>query len=173
MGEEKHPVIQVAEARNAAARQVVTLSTGVRARIVPVGASLIDDVTAQVKDPPVPTFHNEDKGRDEENPNDPEYLRQMAEAQRARAVAALDAMVMFGLELTDGLPEDDKWLVKLQFLAKRGQLDLSGFDPDDPLDKEFLYKKYIATGTADLIRIGRTAGLSQGDVAEAVENFPG
>jgi hypothetical protein len=152
--------------------EVLTLSTGYRGRIVPVGASLIDEIVARVKVPEVPTFFNEEKGREEENPTDPKYLKELQEAQQKRVKFSLDAMVMFGLELEDGLPENDRWLQKLKYMEKIGALDLSDYDLDDPFEKEFVFKRYIAVGTVDLVAIGRKAGLSPAAVEEAAKSFP-
>ena len=116
------------------------LSTGVRARMVPVAASLISEVASRVKDPPVPMCYIDEKEREELNPDDPEYLRQLAEATTKRGTVSLETMVMFGVELIDGVPEDDAWLNRLRFLEKRGDLDLSGYDFDDPMELEFVYK---------------------------------
>jgi len=169
----KSPVVSVAKNAESGDKDVVILSTGYKARIRPVGASLIDDAVARIKDPPVPMYMDEAKGREEENPHDPAYLQALRDANRERAGVAMDAMVMFGIELLDGVPEDDKWIKQLEFYAKRSGLDLSGYDLDDALEKEFLFKKYIATGTLDLLEVGRRAGLRREDVAEAVESFPG
>jgi hypothetical protein len=155
----------------AGAGEAFVLSTGVRGRIVPVGASLVDEVIGRIKNPPVPTFVNEEKGREEENPNDPQYLAAVEDANRERAVAVMDVLVMFGLELLDGLPDDDTWVKRIKFLERRGMLDLEGYDLEDPFDLEFLYKKYVAVGTQDLIAIGRHAGLSQEAIAEAAQSF--
>jgi len=146
------------------------LSTGIKGRIVTVGASLIDDVVATIVDPPIPVFFNEDKQRDEENPLDPHYIVELAATARRRAVAALETMILFGLEL-DELPPTETWLPRLQLLAKHGYLDLTKYDLDDPLELELLYKKYIAVGTPDLIKIGQHAGLNNRDVEEAARSF--
>lgn len=148
-----------------------TLSTGVRVRIHPVSTALLDEVANRIKDPDVPMWHNEDKGRDEPNPNDPTYNRQLADANRQRGVAVMDAMVMFGVELVDGVPETDEWLTKLRYLEKRGQIDLSSYDVKDPLDKEFLYKRYIAVDNETLSMIGQMSTFTQEDVSKAEANF--
>jgi hypothetical protein len=152
---------------------IVVLSTGIRARIVPVAASLIDSVANRLKPPKMPTFYNEEKGREEENPNHPDYMAALADYAQVRGQAVMDVMVMFGLELVDGVPEDKLWLRRLRFLEKRGQLDLSGYDLDDDFDLEFVYKKFIATGTEDLAAIGRRAGLNKEAIEEAAQSFPG
>jgi hypothetical protein len=57
MTDSKNPVVEVAkEAQQPSDDGVVTLSTGIRARLHPVSAALMSDVTARVKDPEVPTW---------------------------------------------------------------------------------------------------------------------
>jgi hypothetical protein len=148
------------------------LSTGHWAKLVPVGATLIEEASRSVEDPPVPVIHDEAQG-DIENPMDPAYLREVARAQRKRVTVATDTMIMFGVELRDGVPDEAEWLKKLQWMEKRGAIDLSGYDLDDPLDMELVFKKYIAVATEDLIRLGNMAGLRQKDVEDAMKSFPG
>jgi len=117
-------------------------------------------------------WHNPDKDRDEPNPNDPKYIAAKQEADRQRGIAAIDAVVMFGVELLDGVP-DDGWLGKLRYLEKRGLLDLESFDLDDPLDLEFLYKRYVAVSAQDIAYIMRTSGVREEDVEAAIRSFRG
>lgn len=167
----QHPVVAVAKAELGEGIRV--LSTGVRAHIRPVAATLIDEVTARIPDPDIPTWHNPDKDRDEPNPNDPTYQRELRAATRRRGLAAMDAMIMFGVELADGMPEDESWLARLRLMHKHNLVDLDGYDLDDPLEREFLYKRYIAVGAADLVAIGRMTGVSEEGIAAAAANFPG
>jgi hypothetical protein len=152
---------------------VVMLAGGVQAKLVPVSASLIDEVTSKVKDPQIPMWHNPEKDRDEPNPNDPIYLAAVAEVGKARSTAAIDAIVMFGVDLIDGLPQDDKWLKKLRYMEKRGSLDLSSYDLDDELDKEFLYKRFVGVGIDVINEISKISGVSGEDVEDAERSFPG
>lgn len=167
-------VTDVAKERDGrAVDQVVTLSTGVRAYLRPVAASLIDEVTARIRDPEVPTWHNPEKDRDEPNPSDPAYQRGLEDANRQRGVAAIDALVMFGIDLADGLPEDGGWLTKLRYLEKRGHLDLSEYDLDDPTDQEFLYKRFVAVASADIALVSMRSGVQGEAVAQAARSFRG
>ena len=163
-------VQQVREQGQPATQEWQRLSTGIEARIVPVGASLIDDVVSRIIDPPVPIFHNPDKNRDEENPLDPAYQQALQATARRRATAAMETMLLFGLQLKE-IPPAESWLPRLQLLERRGLLDLSGFDLEDPLELELVYKKYIAAGTQDLIAIGQRAGLNSRDVEDAARSF--
>jgi hypothetical protein len=148
----------------------VELTTGYMGKITPVGATLVDEVVSSIEDPEVPVIFDEDKGREIENPNDPQYLRALEKAEYQRSLAAIDAMLLFGLEL-ESIPEDDKWLKKLKYLEKKGLIDLSEYDMDDELDREFVFTKYIAVGTQDLMKIGREAGLNSADVEKAARTF--
>ena len=167
----KNPAIQQHRVQQVGKDAYITLSTGYQAKINPVGASLIDEVVARVKDPVVPTFYNDDKGRDEENPLDPGYVTALQDAQHKRAMAAMDTLIIFGLDLVDGLPEDEAWLKKLQYMEKRGHFNLSEYNLTDDFEREFVFKKYIACGTVDLIMLGEHAGLNRKDVEEASKSF--
>lgn len=139
------------------------LSTGVRAKLTPVSAALIEKVTSKIKDPEIPIQEIPEKGTKEPNPFHPQYLKDMEEAEANRAMAGLDAMVMFGVELLDPIPADGKWLKKLKFLG----IDLSEYDLEDDMALEFLYKRFVAVGNDDLVHIGELSGISRQAVEEA------
>jgi hypothetical protein len=149
----------------------ITLTTGVRARLKPVAASLIDEAVATVELPEIPVWHNPDKGRDEANPNDPTYIRELGETDRKRGIAAIDTMIMVGVELIDGLPEDGKWLEQLKLLEKRGRLDLSGYDLESEIEKEFVYKRYFAMSAEDLAVLSQISSVKEEDITDAVKSF--
>jgi len=146
------------------------LSTGYWAKIVPVGATLIQEASRSVQDPPIPVVRDEVQG-DIENPMDPNYARAMEAAEARRETVATDTIIFFGVKLRDPIPPKEEWLKLLQWREKKGTLDLSSYDLDDELDLELMFKKYIAVGTMDLIRIGAMAGLQQGDVEAAMASF--
>lgn len=152
---------------------IVTLSTGIRVKLHPVSSALIEDLKSVIQYPEVPTVYIEDKDRTEENPNDPIYLQKVEDTDRKRGDAALAGLLEFGVELIDGLPEDDKWLKQLKRLEKMRQLDLSGFDLADEFDREFLYKRYIAVAGDDLRMIAPLHGLRPMEVARARATFLG
>jgi len=149
------------------------LATGDEAILMPVSASLIDAVTSEIKDPEVPKWYNKEADREEENYNHPAYLQGLDDANRRRGIAALDAIVMFGVELVNGLPENDKWLQKLKFMERRNMLSLSGYDLDDPLDLEFLYKRFVAVDNATVNKVSELSGISSQEVANIENSFQG
>jgi hypothetical protein len=83
----------------------------------------------------------------------------------------MDAMVMFGVELVDGLPESEKWLDTLKYMEKRGMLSLEGYDLTDPLDLEFLYKRLVAVDTNIITKISELSGISAAEVERAEASF--
>ena len=167
MGE--HPVIETAKGKTF--DNVVRLSTGIQAILRPVSASLLQDVMSRIVDPQEPWTYNEEKGREEPDPYNKEYLAKLTSNNQARARASMDAMAMFGIELVDGLPEDDMWIKRIKQFEKLGYLDLSQFDLEDEIDQEFLYKRYIALGNQDLVNIGKMSGIRQEDIDEAESSF--
>ena len=151
----------------------VVLSTGVRVRLRPVPAWLVQEAQSRIEDPPVPNWHNPDKDRDEPNPSDPAYLAALARAGARRAEAATDVLCLYGVELIEPVPPDADWLPKLRFLEKRGAFSLEGYDLADPLERAFVFVKYTAMGSDDWALLGRVAGLSGEDVDRAVKSFRG
>jgi len=149
----------------------ITLSTGDKAILKPVTASLIDAVTSRIEDPKPPMWYNESKGTEEPNPSHPDYLQAIDDANRRRGIAAMDAMVMFGVELVDGLPESEKWLDTLKYMEKRGMLSLEGYDLKDPLDLEFLYKRFVAVDTNIIAKVSELSGISSAEVERAEASF--
>jgi hypothetical protein len=169
------PVVQTAKQRiasNGYEPNIITLKTGDVVEILPVSASLIDEVTSRVKDPEIPMWHNDDKGRDEPNPSDPVYVRELADIERQRGIAALDAMIMFGVKLVDGVPEDERWLDNLKFMEMQGLLDLESYNLDDELTREFLYKRFIAVDTPLITLISEVSGMTGEEIEQAQKSFP-
>lgn len=167
-------IVKYLKQANEIGQEVFELPGTVRFRITPVSIQLIQDVEATIEEPQPPMWANPEKdGREEPNPSDPEYLRARARATRQRNIAVMDAMVMMGVELVEGLPEDDSWLDKIKQLEKRKMLSLESFDLDDPIDREFLYKRYVIANGEVIELISKAAGVSEEAVREAEASFPG
>jgi hypothetical protein len=160
-------------ARGQGESEIITLSTGVVVRLKPVSSSLVEQVRSAIPMPEVPVVFIKEKEREEENPNDPHYINEVEEVNRKRSEAILDALCIFGIELVDGLPEDDAWLKKLQKLEQRGGLDLSGFDLEDEFDRDLLYKRCVAVAGDDLSIVGTLHGPRPLEVARARSMFLG
>lgn len=151
----------------------LVLSTGIRVRLNPVSSALVEEIKSSVPMPDVPKVYIKEKEREEENPNDPAYIEAVEVANAKRSDAMFDALVLFGIELVDGLPEDDLWLKKLRRLERKGHLDFSGLDLDDEFDLEYLYKRYVAVAGADLSIVAGLHGFQPLEVARARRMFLG
>jgi hypothetical protein len=177
----KEPEPAVKLAKGLSERQTeghVQLSTGYWARIMPVSASLIDGAQALIEDPEPPSVWIDEKGRSELNPSDPAYLRALERAEIKRAVAAADAMILFGVDIVDEKGEpipipDGDWIKRLQLLDKVGTIDIGAYDFDDPIDKEFLFKKFVAVAAPDFPIISLASGVREEDVERATATFRG
>lgn len=163
--------VNVAKGKSSEDKNIVLLTDGNRALLKPVSVALIEEVTNSIKPPEIPKWYNKDYERDEPNPNDPEYLRALGDYERAQGVATMDALVMFGVELIDGLPEDESWFKKLSWLAKRGSVDLSSYDLDDQIDREFVYKRYVAVGADLYNKLAGLSGVTKEEVEKAEATF--
>lgn len=152
---------------------VITFSTGVRGRFLGVPSMTIEAAQAMIKEPLVPMQAIEGRDGLFENPVDPDYLRAKAQANKDRGNAAIDVMAIFGIELEDGVPADNLWLKKLKLLEKLGRMDLSKFDLEDEIEREFVYKRYVAMGSDEIVAIGRRSGIRGEDVQIARESFQG
>jgi hypothetical protein len=149
----------------------ITLSTGIRAILTPVASSLIIEAQSEIEDPIVPMQEIEGKPGKYENPHDPDYLKAKKKAEKARVEAGIDTMIIMGVELVDGLPENDGWIKKLKYLEKRGRISLKGYDLKDELDREFLYKRHIAMSSDDWMLLNEISGIRQADLDTAGSLF--
>ena len=149
----------------------LVLSTGYTVRIKPVSQLTIEESQSQVKYPPVPIIYDVDKDREYPNPNDPTYKQECQAVDTRRGIVAVETALMLGVQVE--LPEDNSWLDKLREMHKRKLLDLSEFDFENDLDKEFLFKKHIAFGGQQDLTLLMThvSGLGEEAIAEAMKRF--
>lgn len=153
-----------------------TSANGVVLKLKKVSRFVIVDMGRKIQMPKVPVIYIEDKDRTEENPNDPEYIAAVTEANYQRAMATITASLTLGTEiekLPDGMvgPQDDEWFEIMRSL-----------DIDVPKDNKRLryaaWLKYIALDDAsfnDLIQVVlKFSGLTtETDVTQAQEGFRG
>ena len=160
---DKSPVIEMAQGKERSTKY--TTSTGVMVILKPISPSLVTEAQARIKDPLPPVVYIKDIDREEPNENDPAYLATLQENNIKRGQVAMDAMIMFGVELVDEIPNDN-WEQKLKFMGFE-------FNETDKFEREFYYKKYIAISTKEIIKIGQLTGVTEEAVNEAAGSFPG
>lgn len=152
----------------------VELSTGVVMKINRVPPMLMTDIMSSLSRdrPKPPKVFIESKGREEENPDDPDYQEELQSYNARLASAMTDAFVLTGSEIEKkpkGMPgpDDAKFLSRMRILDR----------PVEDEDQRYLaWVKYMAAVEPDDITellgaIGRLSGVSEGDVQAAVQNF--
>lgn len=169
----KNPVVEVATKHLANGNTEITLPTGERVRLRPVAAGLVNEVMSAIKDPPIPMYTNPETGKEEANPMHSSYLEGLKEVNILRSRAAMDAMLMFGVDLLTPVPADNAWIEKLKWLFKHNGSELDLGDLADPINRELLYKKYMVGNTDIITQITKMSGVSEEQVAVARETFQG
>jgi hypothetical protein len=149
------------------------LSTGVVLRSKSVSRNIFADIVSEYVSPKVPSTYNTNKGREEDNPNDPEYLVELQRynAQLARSMS--DALIVLGTEFEskpDELPsfDDETWLEEVNLLRVYKTTSRKG--------RYLAWVKTVAIGNdedfqaiANLVK--RAMGVPEGDVAEQAKRF--
>lgn len=94
------------------------LQSGVVLRLRPIPPGLLRKAAARIPEPVVPKVWLDDKEREEENPNDPNYLAALAKRSEEQALAQMDVAILYGTsiaEVPEGTPQpdDEEWSVDL------------------------------------------------------------
>jgi len=123
--------------------------------------------------PCVPVLYIEDKGREEENPDDPEYQEELAEYNESTEMRLIDYMLMTGtkiIKVPDNINtlESEEWAEECRYLGS-----------DVPASGGVRYLqwlKYVACPTQNdiaslILAAGRKLGVTEEDVAEASATF--
>lgn len=154
----------------------LTFSTGVVLKTKQVPVMRLQSIIEKFKYPEVPLINNPSKGRAERNPEHPVYLEQRAEVDTQRALAIVDAVIVFGTEI-EHVPDSVPSLESKDWIE---ELDLVGIDvkSESRLARYLAWVKYVAMVTQDdllLIRnqAGLTMGVSEEQIAQQMrDNFP-
>lgn len=146
---------------------VYTLSNGDQVRFKPVPDMYINRALQRIKDPPVPRFLDEDRGIELENPSDPAYLRAVAEANQRRGEVTIDALLLWGCELVKSRLKESTWVKELQLMGEE-------FDPDDPIERRFVYLKFIAFASSkDTAVLMEQLNVTREDLEQFADSFRG
>lgn len=99
-----------------------TASNGLVLRLKKVPRLLLVDAVNKLKAPKVPRWFNEDKGREEDNPQDPDYIQAVQDHKNEQGMMSITLMLATGTEPID-MPagvepaESDDWLDVLNELG--------------------------------------------------------
>jgi len=152
-------------------QHIHVLSTGIRVHLGTVSLAAITDALKRIEQPPIPKILNEETGREEEDRKHPDYLAALDRTNMERAAVMMEVLALFGVELVDELPDDGKWLKRLELLERRGRLSLEGFNLEDKVDLEFLFTKYVAMSLPDWTQMLNSVGMGEDVVMEMMEAF--
>jgi hypothetical protein len=153
----------------------IALSSGLRLRLKTVPKHFIYGVTKDIPAPDVPLVYVDGKKRPIENPDDPDYKEALDKWIVVTANAATDVALLRGteiLDLPDGMisPDSTEWVEELEVL---------GLPMRDNSRARYLYwiKAVGVPEEEDLMALmealGRLTGVTEDDVADAVERFRG
>lgn len=155
-------------------RSTFTTHNGIVLEFAKVSRLAVVDAGRQIKEPKPPMVFIEDKGRSEDNPNDPDYLRAVQEVQYERGMVTITLLLALGTKiqhLPRGIegPDGDEWLEILQASG-------IAIPTDNKRLRYCAWLKYIALpddALNDLIKeVMRYSGLTlEEDVAVAQDNF--
>ncbi|KKM90669.1 hypothetical protein LCGC14_1236230 [marine sediment metagenome] len=165
--------IEEEEKRERGEEQIVTLSTGVELKVSSVPKNFLYAVTSKFERPKVPTYFNEGKGREEENPDDPDYQEALDQYIVEIANASNNVVLLRGTQIEripEGFPGPDskEWIEEMEALdlpminnsRVRYLAWVKGMAA--PLDEDI---------TLLMEEIGRLTGVTEADVADAVDRF--
>jgi hypothetical protein len=147
---------------------------GVKLKIRAVPSLVVLAIQKQCNEPAVPIFRNEEKQRDEENPNDPNYIRAVKDYNEKVGELTTQAYLANGIEVVEPLPDgiysldDDKWAEGLKLVG----LDI----PDEGIARKVAYLRWYLIpdeDVADIIGKIAVAGgvVSEEQIAKAAESF--
>lgn len=156
-----------------------TLSTGVVLKLRPIPPFVLQDAMRQIVQPQPPMWLNPDKGREEANPADPDYLAAMDRYSELRIETMTNVAMALGTDLEscpDGMPrpEEDGWIEELE-VATDGRVTA----PRAPAKARYVaWLRYRAMEKAEDIAILAAlplllAGISEGEVADSMAGFRG
>ncbi len=159
MNDNVNKVVELAKETKKEKVDEIVLSTGVVLKAKRVSSVLFAELARKFKEPEPPMWYNKENDREEENPNDPAYLRAKSQYATDLGLAVLNAVILFGTCVVKVPPdidalESDGWKQKLR---------IAGIEIGDTKDHEYIaWIKYIATtGQEDYDKIETAvAGIS-------------
>lgn len=186
LGDELEAIDAVSRAINRVTRHgrfaEFELSNGIVLKLKPVPPLLLQAINQEFVQPDPPVVYMEDKGRDEPNPNDPAYIKEVEALAAKQELAVHDLLLGVGTEVKsvpEGYypPESDNWIAQVEFAR-----DLSGrffkIEKDDTIRRYLCWLRFYALETGGDVALAtglpmQLAGIREGEIEEVVESFRG
>lgn len=175
------------QAHKAPGQNVFTLANGMKLRVKPMPAMLLQRAASRVPAPEVPIYIDERTGTEKENPTSPKYQAALQEYQVQQSAVMLFAALSLGTELLDendevvDHPPDDGWKDVIKFIGdidwrKPTYLHQIDQEVDVQMPEEWAekcaYLIYYALTADDLTTLFEILVGSEG-YADALANFQG
>lgn len=147
---------------------------GITFKMRRVSKLMVLDASRKIKIPRPPKVFIEEKGREEENPNDPEYLERKTEAEYERSMLIMHAYIALGTKPIS-IPEDIEPIESNGWLEELSEIGLG--TPSSDRVRYLMWVKYV--GVPDekdlndlLTEVMRYSGITlEGDVKEVADRF--
>lgn len=158
------------------------LINGIVLSIKPVPPLLLSAVLAEFPDPPEPTVWMEELGRNEPNPNDPQYAKDLIAVSEARDLAVNNLVLAVGTSFNSAPegyfgPDDDGWVATVEFANKLVGKEIQVEKADgDSITRYLQWMRFYALETSLDIALAQSlpyqlAGIREGEVEEVIESF--
>jgi hypothetical protein len=150
---------------------MIELSTGIVLRAKKVPNMVYADLTRKFPRPKPPRVFIKDIGREEENPDDPNYIAALDAWNSDVALSMVDVMILLGTAI-ESVPED---MEKPDGTQWSEDLEIIGLPIGTNQRKRYLMwvKHYAAPSDEDIAliteQVGKLSGVSEKDVADAVK----
>lgn len=156
------------------------LTNGIVLRLKSIPPFLIQAVNQEFKTPSPPKVFIEEKGREEENPNDPNYLKLLDDLASEQQLAYNNLILGTGTEV-DSIPEDyfppesDEWIEQVEFAANLVGKKLH-IEKEDRIKRYICWLKFYALETTNDSFLCNNLplmlwGVREGEIDEVVEYF--
>jgi hypothetical protein len=150
----------------------ITLSSGVKIKVKPVNQFFIYQAVSKFKPPKVPRVFDEIKKREEENPNDPDYIIDQEHFLAEISNVSGDIMLLRGVEVLEVPKGLDDWNSK----SWKDEMEIFGFETNKEKYRYLSWMKGVAITNSEemntvLKELGRVTGISETDAAEAAKRF--
>jgi hypothetical protein len=121
VGAELNNIVEIAR-RGGSPPDTFTTTRGVVLKLSPVSDMISYRLASQRTPPKPPTVFIEAKDREEENPNDPDYLAELRRYNQDMGMLGVDVALALGVEIVripEGLarPDDEEWREALAFIG--------------------------------------------------------
>ena len=161
--------------QNGALPSELTLSNGIVLALRPIPPGIIERAIARLEKPKVPKITLQDKGVEEENPNDPDYLDAVAVRTSKVIETSTNVMLLVGTaikSIPDGLcGPDDSWFdaEMMGYLGVEAEMKTKY---DRYLSWLHLYGLACQEDVLEVLSaVTKMAGLGEEDVQAAVSRF--